>query len=974
MKSIEQYKTKTVLLGLFLITGVLPLLIVGGWSIYQAQRSLANQSYNQLDSVMNIKKNQIEKYFDDRKTDMAVLVETAGTLSTEAFRKLSAVKATKKAHLNDYLSLLQRQLILFRDDPFISEGLLEFEKVFRATKGNINSRQWINTARKYEARMGIINSMNKWYDLFLIDKSGNIIYTVAKEPDLGMNIPTSELAESAIGQAFAKSSKLEKNEIAFADFKPYAPSNGDPAAFMMSPVYTSNNRHIGYAALQVPLDQINAIMLNRDGMGETGESYLVGPDNHMRSDSYLNKTEYSVRASFKNSTKVETIAVQKALAGEEGQNVITDYRGYPVLSAWSSIEVMDGIKWAMISEIDVSEAFSPKDGGGREYYEKYQSMYGYYDLFLINSDGLIFYTVAKESDYNTNILDGPYASSNLGKLVQEVLQSKKFGFADFKPYAPSNNEPAAFIAQPQLVNNKVELIVALQLSLKSINDVMSQRDGMGETGETYLVGSDKLMRSDSYLDPERRSVAASFAGSVENNGVATEASLSALSGEVDTKIIVDYNGHSVLSSYSPLELWNTRWAILAEIDESEVMKPIYALVLSIIIVTLLIGVLGYIAANFISKKILYQLGGEPAEIADIANTVALGDLNISLAEEKDSTGVYQAMIKMVSNLRKTVKVAEKIANGDLTVEVNKLSEKDSLGQSLELMVNRLSDIVQEIQSASVHVASGSGQLTTAAQTMSVGASEQASSLEEISSSMTEIEAQVKQNAENGQIATELASGAHNDAEQGKKRMENMVSAMNEINGSSQEIAKIIKVIDEIAFQTNLLALNAAVEAARAGKYGKGFAVVAEEVRNLAARSTQAAKETGEMIELSVKKVAEGSEIVSLTAKAFEEIVTSVNKIDELVLDIASASKEQSVGASQISQGLEQIDEVTQQNSAYAEETASSAEQLSSQANQLQNMINVFQLRKNLEQLTPSVNQISHQGKSIGELEYTKTNN
>ncbi|MCG8333053.1 MAG: methyl-accepting chemotaxis protein [Proteobacteria bacterium] len=964
MFSIEKMRIKSILLWLFVITGILPLIVVGFWSIFQAQRSLMKQSYNQLDSVMHIKKNQIEKYFEDRKTDMGVLVETAGTLRTEAFRKLSAVQAIKKAHLNDYLSLLQRQLVLFRDDPYVTNALIEFDRVFRASRGNINSRQWKNTASKYESRMRAINTLNKWYDLFLIDKSGNIIYTVAKESDLGMNIPRSNLADSAIGQAFTNARKLKKGQIAFADFKPYAPSNGDPAAFMMSPVFRANGRLIGYVALQFPLDQINSIMLNRDGMGQTGESYLVGPDHLMRSDSFLNPKEFSVEASFENGTKVETTAAKRALSGNEDQSVILDYRGLPVLSAWSPIEVMDGIKWAMISEIDVAEAFSPIDKDGNEFYQKYQKMYGYYDLFLINTDGLIFYTVAKEPDYNTNILTGPYASSNLGGLVQEVLKTKEFGFADFKPYAPSNNEPAAFIAQPQLDGNEVELVVALQLSLTSINKVMTQRSGMGETGETYLVGSDKRMRSDSYLDSKGHSVAASFAGTVEENGVDTEASVNALSGKQGTKMITDYNGNSVLSSYSPLKLWNTTWAILAEIDEAEVMKPVYALMISILLVCVLVGVLGYFAANVVSRKVLKQLGGEPAEIVEIANTVALGDLNISLSEEAESSGVYQAMIKMVVNLRKTVRVAEQIADGDLTVEVDKLSEKDLLGQSLEIMVKRLNDIVNEIRSTSITVASGSEQLTNAAQTISVGAAEQASSLEEVSSSMTEIETQVNQNAESGQEATHLANEAHRHATQGTERMENMVAAMDEINSSSQEIAKIIKVIDEIAFQTNLLALNAAVEAARAGKYGKGFAVVAEEVRNLASRSTEAAKETGEMIEKSVKNVSEGTEIVDQTANAFEEIVSSVNKINNLVREIASASKEQASGASQISTGLEQIDQVTQQNSAYAEETASSAEELSGRANQLQELINVFRIKSDAAKDSAEFVQTTYRGDII----------
>jgi len=184
------------------------------------------------------------------------------------------------------------------------------------------------------------------------------------------------------------------------------------------------------------------------------------------------------------------------------------------------------------------------------FFDKFIKTYGYYDFFIIDNTGDIFYTVTKEADYQTNLLTGAYNHSGLGTLYKKVSQSSEFAMSDFSRYAPSNNEPAGFIALPFFSENGTPIVIALQLSIDKINALMQQRAGMGDTGESYLVGSDLLMRSDSFLDPEGHSVIASFAGNVKNNGVNTEAAQLAISGKTGNKIITDYNGNPVLSAYT----------------------------------------------------------------------------------------------------------------------------------------------------------------------------------------------------------------------------------------------------------------------------------------------------------------------------------------------------------------------------------------------------------------------------------------
>ena len=290
-------------------------------------------------------------------------------------------------------------------------------------------------------------------------------------------------------------------------------------------------------------------------------------------------------------------------------------------------------------------------------------------------------------------------------------------------------------------------------------------------------------------------------------------------------------------------------------------------------------------------------------------------------------------------------VAEEIANGDLSdpVKVDSTDELGTASAHFEKMRQNLNQSMTDIHVAADQVAAGSQNVSQASVSLSQGAAEQASSVEELSASISEISSQTASNAENAEKANTLTVQASQQAAVGDADMKDMLAAMEDINTSSANISKIIKVIDEIAFQTNILALNAAVEAARAGQHGKGFAVVAEEVRNLAARSAKAAKETTELIEDSISKVESGRQIAGKTAESLQTIMTNVTEVADIVGSIAKASSEQKMALEQIDQGVLQVSQVVQANSATSEESASASEELSAQANRLKETAGRFKL-------------------------------
>lgn len=567
------------------------------------------------------------------------------------------------------------------------------------------------------------------------------------------------------------------------------------------------------------------------------------------------------------------------------------------------------------------------------YFNQVIKAYGYYDFFLIDEQGTIFYSAFKESDYQTNLLTGDYKNSNLAGLFTKVKANGVFSMSDFKPYAPSNGDPAGFIALP-IKTQQGKIIVALQLSIDRINSVMQHREGMGETGESYLIGSDKLMRSDSFLDPVNHSIKASFAGNVKNNGVDTEATNQVINGQIGTKIITDYNGNLVLSAYSPLEIYGLQWGLISEIDVLEafaVIDDLYSQILILLVVSLIVII---IVAVWISNSILKPLGGEPKDMHSISDAIAEGDLTVSFESRDNSNSVYGAMHKMTDNLLGIIK---DIVSG--SSNISQVADKTSqLSLQTSESLNHQQESIEMVVAATEEMSASINEVAqNAAQTASYSRSAQESS-DQANIKLTETILEL------GQLDTQLI-----DANK----------VLEELEKESNNIGSVLEVIRGIADQTNLLALNAAIEAARAGEQGRGFAVVADEVRSLASKTQESTSSINVMIELlqkastsAVQAMLKSRSICEKTlinAHSTENMITSmsgeVSKISEMTMVIATAVEEQSSVSKEISQSITIIHDTASDNLISANDVSTASKEINTIAGSLNQLTLKFKVNK-----------------------------
>ncbi|WP_394209078.1 methyl-accepting chemotaxis protein [Enterovibrio calviensis] len=920
-------KLKVKLLLIFLFTGVLPILVVGYLALTTSSAALQDQAFAQLVSMREVKKDQIESYFSRARKDTMIL---SGSEDTKQIQKLLQFYAADED--------------VERDDPFPTDTY-EYEEIW-----SVNGKTLSDYVNVYG-----------YTDVFIIQAdTGHVVYTAQKRSDLGTNLISGPLKNSPLATLFRN--VVSSNDISVQDYQRYAPHDNEPAALIGAPITDLGGNTLAVAVLQLSVAEINDIMLQRTGMGETGETYLVGPDFLMRSDSFLSNSSHSVSASFASPEEgsIKTIATLKAIAGETGFDIINDYRGISVLTAYTPLEFGDN-KWALVAEIDESEAFSQVST--MKWMIGIALLSGVIIITLIAlvvTRSLTHPVLKLTENLEAVALTGDFSARVVVKTKDELGQS-----ADaFNTLMDSMQAAIGDIRK--VMEGLAEGDFSHRIETDLRGDLLSIKQATNTSLEN-VEASERMkaeLERDAKIQAEENARVRQALDNVSTNTMIADRNFDiiylnrsshALLREARddfAQVIPHFNPDDILGQN--IDFFHKNPAhqrqLLEHIDDThEMQMPVGNRIMAI-------------AVNAIIDEHNERIGtviewtDRTAEVAiereidQMVEAATRGDFSKQLSLDDKKGFLYklaQGLNSLTNNtdaaLEDMQRILSAMAKGDLTQRI----EKSYNGRFAQLKadtntsIDRLTQVIGNIRLASETISNSSNEIASGNRDLSQRTEEQATSLQETAASMESMTDTVKQSADNAKVANKLSEDARLKAREGGNVVMRTITAMDQISGASNKISDIIGVIDEIAFQTNLLALNAAVEAARAGEQGRGFAVVAGEVRNLAQRSAEAAKQIKELIRDTNKKVEDGAELVAESGETLQEIVNMVEEVSNKMSDISEAAQGQSSGIEQVNIAVNRMDTMTQQNAALVEEATTAGESMLSQAQDMSAMMEFF---------------------------------
>lgn len=592
-------KVRARLLVTFLIIGLLPFLVIGLLTMQKGIHAMTGQGIGHMESIRELKKSHVIDFFDERKKDLNQLLDVVEMLKREAFGKLQSVRGNKKAQVQAFFAERINDILVMSKSNSIAEAVSQFDGAFQINQGKTEGMAWDASVDRFGAEFTQYRDEQGYADLLLVSVKGNVIYTVNQGADLGQNVLTGPLQKSSLATAFKKG----LNGVHMEDYAPYQPFDNQPSAFIVAPIKRFNET-IGVLILRLSLDPILAITRNKEGLGRTGTVYFIDT---LADVIGLEEAQSASRPEQEMVGKrVRDEILQGVQEEASGTRIVTNDKDVLKLVSFTPMKNVY-LRWAVVVEMSLEEAINPVGTTGEQaFLSGFVAKSGYSDVLLIHPEGRLFFTMKHGSDYGTNILDGSLSGSELGVLVKSVLRSKALGVSDVAPYGPADNKPASFIAQPLMAGEDVVLVVALRMADTLLNTIMRQREGMGQTGESYLVGANQLMRSDSLLDPEHYSVVASFA-QPDDRKIDTPSVRAAMDGKTGTEWGTNYLGNPVLSSYTPLQVGQHTWSLIVETSRQEMFTLMRDFRMIFLIVGGVVIILVILAGWWLSRGIAKPL-------------------------------------------------------------------------------------------------------------------------------------------------------------------------------------------------------------------------------------------------------------------------------------------------------------------------------------------------------------------------------